>query len=352
MPRLVILVHGMGVHPPGWSTDIQAKLDEAASQFDFFNGNPLKSQVTFAEVDYDDVFVKQVTDFGMTAKELKDFGKSKKVDVSDTVTWLEGASAEEKSFFWSHCDDVLLYHFFRSVRKSVQARVRDQIATAIKTAREEGPTSVTVVAHSLGTAVTHDALATLGAQPWKGSQAFMAGTFQIESLFMIANVSRCLETDNLTDTSCVFPGTLAKGAYTEAYFNVRHTLDPVPAVRPFAPGASWSAKRYLAIDSLDHLLDLNVHDFRHYLDHPLVHIPLIRRMFGGDAVTPEEETRVTKLYPLKAAPPCPDRVRVMRDKYRQMVDLLRGNNNPVALIIAAAQFFASAKEAKDACTGA
>lgn len=351
MPRLVILVHGMGVHPSGWSSAVQRKLDEVAAQFSFFSAASLSRQVTFAEVDYDDVFVSQVADFGMSAKGLADFGKSKKVDISGTVAWLKGASDTEQKFFWSHCDDVLLYRFFRSIRKAVQARVRDQIGTAITNARAEGPTSVTVVAHSLGTSVTHDALATLGAQPWNGSQAFLAGSFQIETLFMIANVSRCLETDNPAGSSCVFPGTLAKGGYAEAYFNVRHTLDPIPAIRAFTPGKAWNSKKYFAIESLDHILNVNVHDLGHYLDHPLVHIPLLRRMFGGDAVSAEEEVRVLKLFPLKPAPPCPDRVRTLRDRYRQMVALLSGNDDPAALIIAVAQFLATAKEAKDACAG-
>jgi hypothetical protein len=349
MPRLVILVHGMGVHPAGWSKGVQDKLDEVSQEFAFFANKPLASQVEYAEVGYDDIFVKELAGSALTAQALEGYAKSKKVDVSDMVSWLGQASESEKNFFWSHCVDVLLFRFVRVVRKAVLARVRNQIGTAIAAAQQKGPTEVTIVAHSLGTSVTHDALATLGAKPWNNSNAFLAGTFQVQSLFMIANVSRCLETDDLTSTSCVFPGTLKKSAYTQMYFNVRHKLDPIPAVRPLEP-ANWSAARYEQIEALDHLRDLNVHNFEHYLDHPDVHIPLFRRLFGGSAVTPEEELVVLKQYPLKPAPRCPERVAALRERYRQMVTLLQGNQDPAALIKASAQFFAAAQEAKNACT--
>ncbi|HEX4933582.1 MAG TPA: hypothetical protein VFV33_10420 [Gemmatimonadaceae bacterium] len=352
MPRLVALVHGMGVHPPGWSAAIQETLDQVSAPYAFFDGAPFRTQVTFAEVAYDDVFVSQVSTFAMTADALEAFAQAQGVDIASTSTWLRHASRTEQNFFWSHCVDVLLYRFFPSIREAAIARVRTQLATAIARARQEGPTEVTVIAHSLGTAVAHDALHSLGSRAFDGSKAFKAGTFQLQSLFMLANTSRCLETAPTVHQSCVFPGTLGKGAYTEFYANVRHTLDPVPAVRPFGPAANWKPSRFVAIDTLDHIRDLNVHGFEHYLDHPLVHIPLLRRVFGGSAVTADEETRALKQYPLKPSPPCPDRVRQMRDRYRQMVDLLAHNENPAALIIAAAQFLAAAKEAQDACMGA
>lgn len=351
MPRLVFLVHGIGVHPSGWSASVQHTLDEVSAPYAFFDGAPFSSQVTFAEVAYDDVFVSQVSSFAMTAEGLEAFGKSSTVDVASTVSWLRQASKVEQNFFWSHCDDLLLYRFFPSIRQAVIASVRAQLGAAITNARQLGPTEVTVVAHSLGTAVAHDALESLGSQPFNGSNAFRAGTFQIQTLWMLANTSRCLQSAPPVPQSCVFPGTLGQKAYTEMYVNVRHTLDPVPAVRPFAPGSHWKPSRYLPIDTLDHVRDLNVHGFEHYLDHPLVHIPLIRRIFGGSAVTPDEETRAIKQYPLKPSPPCPTRLQQMRDRYRQMVDLLAHNDNPATLIVAAAQFLAAAKEAKDACLG-
>ena len=43
-----------------------------------------------------------------------------------------------------------------------------------------------------------------------------------------------------------------------------------------------------------HAWRANVHSFGHYLEHPAVHIPLLRALCGDDSVTAEEESKALK----------------------------------------------------------
>jgi hypothetical protein len=345
--KLLILVHGMGINPPGWSASVKKKLDEVAGQYAAFaGGNDFSRQVSLAEVSYDGIFARELQGWDLTADTLARYAKAKKTDIGDLTAWMNGAADQEKNFFWSHCVDVMFYHFFKSIRTAVRVNVMKQIAEAVNAARAQGPVDVSVLAHSLGTSVAHDALAILGATALNQSQAFLAGKFQFENIFMVANVSRCLETTELTGTSCVFPGSMTRKAYCSRYYNFKHILDPILVVRPWKD-ANWGTG-YTDIADLDHVRDINVHGFEHYLDSPRVHIPIIKGLLGP--VIPDDEAgRVTRHYPSLGGPGCPGEVAKLRDFCRRTIGLIGGETDPANVIKAGAQFLAQVKELQDAC---
>jgi hypothetical protein len=265
------------------------------------------------------------------------------------LDWLSSAGSDEKHFFWSHTVDVLLYRYVDAVTKQVRLHVMTEMAKALRDAMTGGQiTEASVLAHSLGTSVTHDALALLGTLPLGGSVAFTAAAgFRFTNLFTLANVSRVLETDPGVFTSVVHPGTQdePKG-YVRRYFDFRHAFDPIPAVRSFGP-VGWGS-RFEAVTGLDHLREFNVHGYEHYLDNPRVHIPILKAVFGRKISAEEEEEAIAAYVPV-AGLDCPAEIDRFRNSVRQLIALVKDTGDPKRLVIAGAQFLSLAKEVRDAC---
>ena len=218
-----------------------------------------------------------------------------------------GRRGVEKNFFWTHVVDVLLYRFFSIVTAEVRVRVRDAIAEKLDAATTGGKiVSASVLAHSLGTAVAHDALALLGAQPIQTphgpNNAWLADNFTFGSIFMCSNVGRVLETDPKVYQSVVRPATAEQPSYFDSYYNFRHSLDPFPVVRPFGP-VGWGS-RYVEGESGAKVLQFNVHDLTHYLADPRVHALVYRGLFGSAAVSAAQLKKAKAQYDALEEPKC------------------------------------------------
>jgi hypothetical protein len=350
--RLCFVIHGMGVHGDDWASEVLAKLNEVAARYPAVadRGGALDEQVTFVPITYDEEFTQHLEEFTGSAEELDTFAKANAVNLPDIIGFLQTASATERNFFWSHVVDVLLYRFFQLITIPVRLRVMKQIVTAWSKALEEGDlVEASVMAHSLGTSVTHDALAFLGTTPFEDSEAFMVGNRRFTNLFMVANVGRILETAHKCFASCVHPLSVRPDdAYCSRYYNFRHRLDPFPAVRAFSP-VGWGEDFHTSNPELDHLHDFNVHGFRHYLYHPAVHVPIINGLLGFTIDNATRDQAIAEYPRVKTANPCLAKVAAAEVRFQGLVNLLKTSENPIQLIIAGAQFFAAAKEAKDAC---
>jgi hypothetical protein len=113
---------------------------------------------------------------------------------------------------------------------------------------------------------------------------------------MIANVSRVLQTNPKVYDGLVKPGAAGQaGRGCLNYFTCRHALDPFCIPRMFKP-SEWpdddseekGMYKYLEVD---HIHQVNVHDFEHYLSHPKVHIRIFRKLTFESAVTGKEEDK-------------------------------------------------------------
>ncbi len=356
MSRLLFVVHGMGAHGANWCGDVLGTLNRAAARYEgfgegdpFVTGAPAAHQVQVVPVGYDSVFDAWREELNGSVEALQAFfvgGRITFPEADGVLRWLHTAPDDERQFFWSHVVDVLLYRFTLKAGE-VRVRVMQQIATVLRDAMQDGTVvEASVLAHSLGTSVAHDSLALLGTTPLEGSEAFMKPRL-FKNVFMLANVSRILQSPTLgVYESVVRPASADPKGYVDAYFNVRHCLDPIPAVRPFEPSA-WGS-RYVSIDTLNHLKQFNVHDFCHYLDAPQVHVPLFNNLFGL-VVRGAEKRAAEAQFESEAGLPCPEQVALFKKRIEAMIGLLRSGATPPQLLVAASQFLALVREVRDAC---
>lgn len=353
MPKLLYLVHGMGVHGKGWHSDVIDRLTTLPATFGyqwFADHEGLGASVRLVPVSYDEAFADLLGQWDRSSEALSDFTQKHGIAVPDLLGWLHDVNEEEGKFFWSHLVDVLLYRFVPTVTARVRTAVKEQIATAMLEASGDDNEIVqtSVLAHSLGTSVAHDALALLATQPTEqGNRRLMIENHHFEHLFMLSNVSRVLETSPEVYESAVRPPGAGGASYLNWYYNFQHRFDPFPAVKPFAP-VGWG-RRYRAVLDGEERIDFHAHDFLDYLDDPQVHIPIYRALFGNDAVTSAEAEQALTSYAMRPLPPCAGELDSLRMRVEQIIALASVSGTPTSLIIAGAQFLAAAREAADAC---
>lgn len=353
MANLLFVVHGMGIHNDGtgdedsWCDDITTKLDEIASFYHGFDldTNRFSSQVQIVPITYDEPFRVLLRKWNEQASAVEKTIVDERIKHAPPITsWLAKLDGEkQEQFFWSHVVDVLLYEYFDLVAKNIRIVVMDRITKAIEEARSDSTLRITFLAHSLGTAVLHDSLAMMGLH---GGGSAMAGKgFPFEAAFMLANVGRLLEDriDGLRvyDSVVCPPRPKMPGAFFNTFWNFRHTLDPIPAVRPFGP-SGWDASTYRDA-RIDHISQLNVHGFEHYLENATVHKPLISRAAGSGPLQPRDKPYAPEELE------CVKALKELKSSAKAILARVENTKDPFDLIMAAADFLAAADKARDAC---
>lgn len=370
MPRVLFLVHGMGVNAENWSASVKSKLNEVALRYPGFRREyptgDMTDLVEVAEITYDGCFSQYVNEWDESLTALEEFVDLNEVhagapldDFSKVIDWLKNdAHPTEKSFFWSHAVDVLLYRFFPLVTDEVRVTVLDQMAARLARPNVQG----SVLAHSLGTKVALDCLNILGTVPFASGESFLASNgYFFDAVFTVANVSAILGRVRPGDPplyqSIVHPLTtpssvVSAPGYCGGFFNYRHALDPFTAVKPFAP-TNWGSDYVAPAHEFDDLApDWNVHGFTHYLAHPAVHVPIINTMLAraNPLVSDAELANAIANYQPPALPPCQAVVQRFITRIQELSLKLRTTGGDIGtFIIAAAQFYAAIQEAKDAC---
>lgn len=370
MPRVLLLVHGMGRHAPGWSATVTAKLDEVALRYPRFRkqypSGGVADHLRVAEVTYDACFRQYVDQWQESVDQLVEFMEVNEAhaggqleDFGEVLDWVRlRATPGERKFFWSHAADVLLYRFFPLVTDEVRVTVLEQLAQALAGRNVRGA----VLAHSLGTKVTHDCLQLLGTEPFGGGQSFLASNgYFLEAVFTVANVSRILGRVRPGDPdvyqSVVHPRStsataVAPPGYCGAFFNFRHAFDPFTLVKPFRP-ANWGPDYYAPDHDLEHIAaDWNVHGFTHFLDHPAVHVPILNMLLAKDElfVTETELPAIVSNYSVPSLPPCQQAVQNFRRTVDEISARIRQSGGDVRTwIIAIAEFYAAVEVAIDEC---
>lgn len=312
---IVFVFHGMGEYKANWigeETSVVQALRKAAKQYAFFQGQSLDSYVEFVPILYDDVFERILQHWDDQATAL-----TKAIPVMpdrvDKILAYLGDSTEEK--WWLKTGlDVLLYWWFRLFQQRVVLRVLAQMTERIaKTAGSNNEYSFHVLAHSLGTAVAHDALHHLGTEKWLQayehkdlgsrdlqranqeragytkaiksledasgvSNPFHPRLFGFDSITMLANVSPRISVSEDPYASIVRPGSaLEDNAYARVFINVGHKYDPFAAFGGFKMPLGWEPGGLdLEVKHLDGDIG-EIHDASHYVAHPFVHLRLLKR---------------------------------------------------------------------------
>jgi hypothetical protein len=326
MYQLLFVIHGMGAgerpaNDPNWWTDLVSSIQGYAKPFghdkDFVTSNASDGDVLIVPLTYhgwfDDLrksWRAQTPNESGWIPILQQMLKT--AGVSPNVPGWAGAAGD---FFWTHVLDVLLYRF---VPVGFTTPIRDDIALQIETAWHKADldngvrTPVHFLAHSLGTAVLHDAISRMSSYP-----EFGPGTHSINSFVTLANVSSVLQNGNPTYESadrtvhCAPP----PAGMTQAYLTFRHELDPIAAVDAFdALAHGWPSRDYRAQVVVE-MKDWNVHDYLHYLDNPTVHFPLLDRLWPDDDLL-LKLTSAMAAYQASPGTPCPHALAQLRADLR------------------------------------
>lgn len=293
MVTRLFVIHGMGVFDGTWVKPVETLLKDIYGRYRTLSSVPQKDRFTVHPIRYDDVLSDLVKKWQADANAVSKLSVGVGADAAEAlVGWLKTAG---EGFTWTHAADVLLYRCFSDVREAVLVTVANQILKVVNADLNQFQDARWgVLAHSLGTAVAHDALHALWTTELAGERV---GPDKVKAAFvmMVANVSRVLETDVSVLKSVVQPGTASnKDRGCENFVTVRHALDPFTIPRMFDPPA-WpdpetvAQGRYQSI-RVTHFRDRNIHGFEHYLRNPAVHIPLMRLLANRKtAVTASEE---------------------------------------------------------------
>lgn len=200
----------------------------------------------------------------------------------------------------THPLDVALYRLLPNVHNEVIAHLHAQIVPRLRAA---GGARVSLLTHSLGSAVAHDAWAALTTDktpdnnPWHCNNP-NPKRFQLRNYIVLANVSRVLQTSpkvlDLGDAASAMlgtpmrPGTAAqRPCFVRRFINAVHGLDPFPSVKRFNPNPGWRNDSYIEIP-VHHFLAPNVHGYDHYLRHPKVHAAILNALLFQPQITEGE----------------------------------------------------------------
>jgi hypothetical protein len=303
----IFLVHGMGVYDGNtWADEVKAVLVEAYGHYPRLAANAFDDQFEIVMVHYDPIFQEIVTRWQNDAKAIAPLASQVGAsEVASMVGWLQTAGKTNGNFIWSHAADVLLYRLSALVRERVKAAVAKQIVDGVQAQYDDAGTSRwSVIAHSLGTSVAHDALDMLatGDVPGAAVNAFDPKHEQAVLVAMVANVSRVLETIPDAYRSSVQPGKGGQaGRCCRGFLNVRHFLDPFTIPRMFHPqdwpDADTAARKLYRYVEVQHVHQVNVHDICHYLRNPAAHIPLFRMLTSDASISAKQEADAIAHFP-------------------------------------------------------
>ena len=308
MPEHVIfLVHGIGgqsyttldeAPKHAWADPVIEAFDAAWKRVPKLKNRERSQHVELVPITYDQVFHDYLKQFGEHAKGLRE-GLGDKLDDETWTSILEsaeGAAGEDAGFFWDSVFDVLLYRFGDGFAKQVHEVIMEQVMAGVRKYKAQpGGSAIkfSVISHSLGTAATHAALHRLGSQPINGRDEFTlaGGAFHLHTYAALANTSRLLwlEQGDLYAQTVVRPR-LPGPAYVGSYLNVAHRADPIPRPLTFFPNG-WGAGYELF--PVQHIHEVNVHGFAHYLKHPGVVGRIVRSLYGDRACTKAELDALT-----------------------------------------------------------
>jgi hypothetical protein len=293
-------------------------LREAAKLYGSLKDDALDNWVELIPIRYDDIFDRLMAKWADQAKELKPWATALGSKFLESGTDLL-SKADSGGFIPAVGCDALLYKGFKLFAQRVQLHVAYEMAKAIaeRTIGVPGaPPRFYVLAHSLGTAVAHDAIQRLVTESWRileevkdcdpdgikkqldsldeiRASGFKPGQFQFTAIFQISNTSRLMHmTEEGPTESAVRPG-----AAVEQFFNVDHAIDPISKVLPFAMPKDWEdsgAGRRLAVR---HFYQDNIHGFGHYLTHRSIHASLFRQLFRDDFRLSGKEVEAIRKFP-------------------------------------------------------
>ena len=295
--HILFFVHGMGVYvneddaaDDEWGIGATKALKSQYNKYPSLV-SPFDEVFEPVYINYDTIFNNVLKRWASEAKIITDSGIEAAEIATRMVHWLSEGAHTDDNFAWTHVGDVILYRFFNLVRQHVKIKVAKQIHNALEPNGDGAVTRWSIIAHSLGTAVTHDVIhAMSSATPNEaGIPILDALVPKANVIAMIANVSKTLENDAKVYSSAVVPPISC-----DVYLNANNKYDPFVMEKLLVPDrfnpvgrpqwdAAVSDDKFYNIESAN-IHEVNVHSIDNYLVNPVVHIPLLRALCGPGSI--------------------------------------------------------------------
>ncbi|MDF7801596.1 hypothetical protein P4C99_19115 [Pontiellaceae bacterium B1224] len=295
MPKsTIMLVHGMGKPTDEMFNQWQAALKRIYEQYS--EGELFEDRFDCFNIEYDSIF-----------ENLRDnWNEQIESILNSDVTGLPFPSEDdlsaltEDNFYTTHIQDVLLYRFVPMVAEHVRSHVIAKINDVVQAVHSSS--KISIIAHSLGTSVIHDAVNAMYNTPGDNGQTLSPLDFRFQTVAMIANVSRTLKTRWNPYDPLVRPGLGNSSNYvTNTFLSTSHKWDPLVSLRRFAPADNWPdaetvSKGRVSVVEPSIITRPNIHDFLHYLENPQVNIPLFRMLRHKRFVNQGEQEAAENAY--------------------------------------------------------
>jgi hypothetical protein len=366
--RVVFLLHGVGQRAPenaadkpaaaaaGWSKGAVELLVKLAKKYDPSSDvslGPGPDGVRIVPLSYCEIIIRQLMlwdDVGSTdiAKafdtKFPNFGPGR-------ISQLKGISKTDAPFFWNGPVDVLFYRLF--LDREIRTHLREQIAQALTSSATGSLPPCSFICHSLGTSVLHDTLAELlGAPDQFGGFANM----DIQFYASVANVSKVLQSVANPHRSMVrpigAPGDGRSPAMVRQFLNVHNIADPVAHIGMFRPDWDPNATLYRDVEITEPKF-IDVHGLVRYLEHPQVHIPILRAACGI-TITSTAEKKAMQDFAKVKGDKCPaellelmKRANAIRKEWNDKGDA----TGPVEFAVSMVHAFKAFEKARAACLG-
>lgn len=269
--HVIFLLHGMGTHKPGWSGEAVKALTANARAIQY--PLSLKDDFEFVEINYGQLFDEYVQQHNKNAQSLAGLLSSTQIGASSSFyrgLFEYGAGAlSDENFVVAALGDVFLYRL-AEYSEVVRSYVIAEITQALI---DRNKPQWSVIAHSLGTRVIHDALDDLFAD-----QANVSLFKKPMLLGMVANVVHLLaySPSKLWKRTRVWPSKQVTKGACRRYVNALHPADPFTWIREFDPTPDWGNNAEYGGEYLQPTIALkeitrpNTHSFAGYLENPKV----------------------------------------------------------------------------------
>lgn len=306
--------------------------------------------IRIVPLSYCDLIVRQIADWAeFGSSDVSGAVRQRFASIAPILGALQGISEADAPFFWNGPVDLLFYRFFFD--QDIRTHVRRQIADAL-TPSGTGDTmpSCSFICHSMGTSVLHDTLHEMLTDPDTfGGFANM----DVHCYASIANVSTVMRSLVDPHASAVRPIGALPGnnvpASVRRFIDVRHSLDPVVLLGLFKP--FWPTnKRFYRQITIQQLKWTDVHGLVKYLEHPRVHIPILRVVCGAEIDRPTEERAIAD-YEAEAGDPCPGALQGLRERVGLLHQAweMRGAHSPVDFAVALVDAWKAFDRARREC---
>ncbi len=337
--HLVFLFHGMGDDKENWSKKYTDQLIKISKNYN--NLKPAKNSkksvieesINFKEIKYNNFFEKALEDMGDNSKKILDILKKKNEKIpefQETFEWILDLSKRD-DFFKTHLMDVILWKIDPFLRNRIITAIANEMAPLINKQIDYKNLErrVSIIAYSLGTSVCHDTINALASGSWNRKDEYNGLApivFHFHSIHMISNVSYLLESsDSKVYKPFIKPGPWGdEGSYCMEYHTYKHDYDPFTWPKEYNP--PWKDESGYTNQPISSIGDWNTHSLTHYLDNPLVHIPIFERLFESGIITPDEEDKaieshLNKTLKFKDQESVKKKMKVIGNIFRESPDL-------------------------------